>query len=338
MWIAFAQYPRQPRPLEYNLYQVEVAYARQQGIPLGPRDYGWPEDVDPGDQGSWRVGSLDALRGLPATLGRLRFRPANYPPLASRLPGIREGLGQALGLSWLPLLWLLVPGCLAAALPRARAHRRLLAVGFLTALVASMLVGPTRLPFAMRFFQPFAAVAPVIALAGLALLLRLGIAAPARDSDRFWWPLPALALVLIFAGPGPLSARAAATRVTAVDTTGHSLLPMLALRSELAPDDVVVDLTLGYLAAGLYASDATIQVLNEDNHPPFLMRSQEQGRRIVVLCGPLHPYHGHTWVDSARLALQRSDRHERLQRCVYEDQEPSSAYGLLLGGVFQGGR
>ncbi len=338
MWAAFAAYPREPRPLEYNLYQVEVAYARQQGIPLGPEDYGWPADVDPNDQGSWRVGSGAALRGLPATLGRLRFRPEGYPPLSSRLPGIREGLGQALGLSWLPLLWLLVPGCLAAGVPRASLHRRLLAVAFLAALVASMLVGPTRLPFALRFFQPFAAVAPAVAMAGLALLVRLAIPRRARDADLFWWPLPALALILVFAGPGPLSARSAAAHVTAVDTTSHQLLPMLALRDELEPDDMIVDMTLGYLAAGLYASDARIQVLTEDNHPPFIMRPQEEGRRIVILCGPLHPYHGNAWVDSARKVLLRSERHARLQRCVYEDQEPASSYGLLLGGVLQGGR
>ncbi|MDP7114677.1 MAG: hypothetical protein QGH45_22075, partial [Myxococcota bacterium] len=75
MWFAFAAYPRQPRPLEYNLYQVDVAYARQQGIALGPEDYGWPADVDPDDQGSWLVGSAAALRGLPGTLRRMARRP-----------------------------------------------------------------------------------------------------------------------------------------------------------------------------------------------------------------------------------------------------------------------
>lgn len=323
MWLAYAHAEGTPRPLEFNVYQVERHYAGELGVSLAPQDYGWPPDSVPDAQGTWRVGRWEALVGLPRTLRFLLETRPGYPPAQTRIPGIRQGLADALATGTLPALFLALVGCLGV-LGRPSPGRRVLAVTLLAVGIGGSFLGATRLPFVVRFFLPVLVVLPGLALAGAAVPFRLA-AGPRRGGHELaFLPVPVVALLLLFLGSGPWSSSAARSRLAVFDPMKTTLASFLDLQAELRPQDEVVDVTGSAQAAALYATTARVVfgTFTGRTPPIHLPASTGGGRRFLVLCTAIHPCQEADFWVPLEAALARNPRYRVLRHGYVEDLTP----------------
>lgn len=332
MWLAYNQAENRPRPLEFNLYQVQRHYAATQGAQVRPSHFGWPEDSLPDDQGTWRPGRWTALTGLPGTLRVMATTPPGYPPLSNRMPGIRNGLETSLGAPIQAVLLLALLGCLAPLL-KARGSgsgwaRPILATLLLGVAMGGSLVGATRLPFQARFFQPVMVFLPVLALAGAALPFR----ALARGrGEGAWWAVPVVAVLLLLPGAGPWSTSEAQDRVQVAQGSARTLLSVKELEALVGPQDVVVDLTQSAQAVALYLNRSRVAMgAFRDRQPPITVAASPGAhRRFLFLCTALHPCDESPWWLQVEAELASDTRFRPFRPGIWEDLAPQEPLVIL---------
>ena len=328
-WTLMGRLNPERHTLEHSVFVVERAYASKHGVKLYAFHYGLRPNTKEFNEGHYRFGDDAALSKLPETLRFLTTRPAEYPPLSTRIDEHKAGLVKDLGVGRLPeALWipLLVIGALGAA-RGVPLWRGLGAAVCLLAVVGGDLVGASRIDYASRYALPSLVVLPMVWAAGVTasasvigpMVARvLGWSLPSRPSiSAFGLGLLSVAFVLD-RPEEPLAAEAAWR-------AGHPISALVDLRDTLHAEDVVVDATLSRAATAMFSGRARVeQAVVPTTGPPVTYGAELGGaRRFVIVECALTPCQQPAW----RLALHQTDASPRMRRVVdglWEDTETTT--------------
>ncbi len=350
LWGIYSQHDLQAHALEYQIWNVRNETMEQltgQPLPV-PEGLGWGERGAQAEMGHWRVGQARSLRELPRVLGFFAWLPGHGPPGAAVREGWARGVREATGSSDARFLWLLVPGCLAAAVLR-RAWARLptrregmlgwaLAVGFLASVVVGQWLGAQAVMYRFRYLQPSLVSVPTLALAGVVaplILLRRG----ARPAPWFLWlPVP-LVLLVVLLGRGPLGFEQAVGHGRKDPRGMHPLPDLVDLIPRLQPGDGIADATLRHQSWYLlWGQGVALRAVGTPNHEHGQLTVEAPGeawarRFIVQECRDEAGFDDPGWPYRAfdRDVAAQPERFLRRGPCLVEDLEPDQPLRLGFG-------
>jgi len=317
-------------PLEGLVYNSQVLHAREHHLQASmPTDLGWDPQLDPAQQGTWRIGGAGALRHLPTTLRFLARGTPDNIPFSWRWGTVRQGLeGQfPVGIGWSLLV---VPGVLAAgsAVWSGRDRVRsaipwVLAVALPAAATAVQAKGLLGTTWEARYALPLLVTAPVLALGGASALLRLTFRGPWRASGLPWWPLLAMVFGLLAVGPAPLGAAHVwrAAREAAQGRTVSHYYPLLRLAQTTA-ENTVVDLSESYWTAGFIAPRDCLLPRCAGDRVEVTAEPAGRGRYLLQPCTFAQGNPAPRWVAAD------SDRLVPWATCIDQDTRPAEPLTL----------
>lgn len=315
-------------PLEGLVYNSQVTHARENRLQARmPEDLGWDPHLHPAQQGTWRIGGPGALSGLPTTLRYLARGTPDNIPFSWRWGTVRTGLeGQLpVGVGWYLLG---IPGVLAAgsAAWRGRANPGsalpwVLAVLLVAAATAVQVMGLLGTTWEARYSLPILVTVPVLALGGVAAIARLAFRGPWRASDLPWWPLLAVVVGLLAAGPAPLGAAHVwqTAREDAQGRTTSQYFPLLRLAHSRG-EATVVDLSETYWTAGFLDPDEAPIPRCMGDH--VKLAAAPAGRFVLQPCMFAQGNPAPRWV------TDDPDRLTPWVDCIEQDTRPSEPLAL----------